>query len=399
MRSSDLNEALKGLKVVEIGNILAGPFCGTLMADFGAEVIKVEPPKVGDLLRNMGRIKDLWFAVEGRNKKTVTLNLKEKRGKELLIELLKDADVLIENFRPGVFKKLGFTWEMLHELNPRLIFMSSSGFGQTGPYSHRPGFDRIGLAMGGLMHITGFPDGPPVKPGLSVADFMTALFGVSGVMFAVYSRDVVGTGVGQRIDCCLTETTLRILESIIAEYSYDGFVRNRVGNGTLVTIPSGHFLTKDDKYLVLAVAGDKVFSTFAKAIGREDLLEDENYSTAKGRMKNRDEINKIAEKWIQEHTIDECLATLGDDVPNCKVYTVEDIVKDPHFAFREDIIKVPTKKFGEINMQGIVPKMSATPGEVKWAGAELGEYNKEIYCGKLTLSEKEFEKLQADGVI
>jgi crotonobetainyl-CoA:carnitine CoA-transferase CaiB-like acyl-CoA transferase len=396
---SELKAALEGLKVVEVGNILAGPFCGTLLADFGAEVIKVEPPDEGDLSRNMGRIKDLWFAVEGRNKKTVSLNLKSKRGKELLIELLKDADVLVENFRPGVFAKLGFTWEMLHEINPRLIFMSSSGFGQTGPYSHKPGFDRIGLAMGGLLHVTGFPDGAPIKPGLSVADFMTAMFGAIGVMFAVYNRDVVGTGVGQRIDCCLTETTIRILESIIAEYSYDGFVRNRVGNGTLVTIPSGHFLTKDNQYLVLSVAGDKVFSLFAKGIGRDDLLQSEEYSTAKGRMRNRDEINKIAEDWAKAHTIDECLAALGDDVPNCKVYTVEDILKDPHFASREMIIDVPTKKFGTIKMQGIVPKMSGTPGEVKWAGPAIGEFNEEVYCGKLRLSREELEKLKADGVI
>ena len=394
-----MKEALQGLKVVEVGNILAGPFCGTMMADFGAEVIKVEPPKEGDLIRNMGRVKNLWFAVEGRNKKTVTLDLKAPRGKEILIELLKDADVLIENFRPGAFERLGFTWDKLHEINPRLIFMNASGFGQTGPYSHKPGFDRIGLAMGGLLHVTGFPDGAPIKPGLSVADFMTAMFGVIGVMFAVYNRDVIGTGLGQRIDCCLTETTLRILESIIAEYTYDGFVRNRVGNGTLVTIPSGHFLTKDNQYLVLSVAGDKVFSLFAKGIGREDLLESAEYNTAKGRMKNRDEINKIAEDWAKEHTIDECLAALGDDVPNCKVYTVEDIMQDPHFKFRENIVKVPTKKFGEISMQGIVPKMSGTPGEVKWAGAELGEYNEEIYCGRLKLSKEELEKLRADGVI
>ena len=394
-----LKEALEGLKVVEVGNILAGPFCGTLLADFGAEVIKVEPPHEGDLSRTMGRIKDMWFAVEGRNKKCVTLNLKTPRGKELLLELLKDADILIENFRPGAFERLGFTWEKLHEMNPRLIFLSASGFGQTGPYSHRPGFDRIGLAMGGFLHVTGFPDGPPIKPGLSVADFMTAMFGAIGVMFAVYHRDVIGTGLGQRIDCCLTETMIRTQESIIAEYSYDGFVRNRVGNGTLVTIPSGHFLTKDNQYLVLTVTGDKLFSQFAEAIGRKDLLESAEYNTSEGRMRNRDELNKITEDWVREHMIDECLAALGDDFPSCKVYTVEDIMKDPHFAFRENIIKVQTKKFGEISMQGIVPKMSETPGEVKWSGPELGEHNEEVYCGKLKLSKKELEKLQADNVI
>lgn len=394
-----MQEALKGLKVVEVGNILAGPFAGTLMADFGAEVIKVEPPKLGDLSRNMGRIKDMWFQTEGRNKKTISLNLKDKRAKEILTELLKDADVLIENFRPGVFAKMGFTWESLHELNPRLVFMSSSGYGQTGPYSHKPGFDRMGLAMGGLLHVTGFPDGAPIKPGLSVADFMTAMFGVIGIMFAVYNRDVIGTGLGQRVDCCLTESTLRILESIITEYSYDGTIRNRVGNGTFVTIPSGHLLTKDNQYLALSVAGDNVFAAFARGIGRADLLESEEYSTPSGRMRNRDEINKIAEDWARVHTIDECLAALGDEVPNCKIYTVADILQDPHFKARDIIVDVDTKKFGKLKMQGIVPKMSGTPGAVKWAGPEIGEYNEEILCGRLKISKEELIKLEADGVI
>jgi crotonobetainyl-CoA:carnitine CoA-transferase CaiB-like acyl-CoA transferase len=392
-------KALEGLKVVEVGNILAGPFAGTLMADFGAEVIKVEPPKEGDLMRNMGRIKDLWFAVEGRNKKSVTLNLKEKRGKEILIELLKDADVLIENFRPGVFKKLGFTWEMLHDLNPRLVFYSASGYGQTGPCSHKPGFDRIGLALGGFLHVTGFPGEPPIKPGVSVADFMTAMFGTIGIMFAIYHRDVIGTGLGQRIDGCLTETTLRMMESIIAEYSYDGSIRNRVGNGTLVTIPSGHFLTKDDQYFVLSVAGDKVFEQFAKGIGREDLLQSEEYRTAKGRMKNREEINQIAEDWCRAHTIEECMAAMGDEVPNCKVYTAADIVKDPHFAAREALIQVPTKKFGVLTMQNVTPKLSDTPGKVEWAGPELGANNEEIYLEKLKMTKEELAKLQANGVV
>lgn len=394
-----MKQALEGLKVVEVGNILAGPFCGTMLADFGAEVIKVEPPKEGDLMRGMGRIKDLWFCVEGRNKKTVSLNLKDPRGKELLLALLKDADVLVENFRPGVFAKLGFTWEKLHEHNPRLIFMSSSGYGQTGPYSHRPGFDRIGMAMGGLLHITGFPDGPPIKPGLSLADFITALFGCIGVMFAVYSRDVVGTGQGQRVDCALTESMLRILESVLVEYNLEGYVRNRVGNATFVTIPSGHFLTKDDQYLVLTVAGDKVFADFARAIGRADLLESEEYRTAVGRMRNMNELNKIAAEWARAHTIEECMAALGEEIPNCKVYTAADIMKDPHFAEREMFVTVPTKKFGEITMQGITPKMSGTPGQVKWAGPAIGAFNEEIYCGKLNLSKEEYEKLKAEGVI
>jgi crotonobetainyl-CoA:carnitine CoA-transferase CaiB-like acyl-CoA transferase len=190
-----------------------------------------------------------------------------------------------------------------------------------------------------------------------------------------------------------------MMESIIAEYSYDGTIRNRMGNGTTVTIPSGHFLTKDDEYLVFTVSGDKLFAQFAKSIGREDLLQSEEYSTAKGRMKNLEEINKIAADWARAHTIDECMAALGDEVPNCKVYTAADIVKDPHFAAREALITVPTKKFGDIRMQGITPKLSGTPGEVKWAGPELGSNNDEIYCGKLKLSKEELQKMETDGVI
>lgn len=392
-------QALEGLKVVEVGNILAGPYCGTLMADFGAEVIKVEPPEAGDLMRGMGRIKDIWFAVEARNKKNVTLNLKDERGKQIFTELLRDADIIIENFRPGVFAKLGFSWEKLQEINPRLIYVCASGFGQTGPHAHKPGLDRIGLALGGFLQVTGFPDGPPVKPGVSVADFMTGMYGCIGAMFAVYNRDVRGTGKGQMIDCCLTETTIRMMESIIAEYSYDGTIRQRTGNGVAVTIPSGHFLTKDGEYLVMTVVGDKVFNEFAKAIGRADMLENPNYNTAIARMKHRDEINKIAEDWAREHTIEECLAALGDEVPSCKVFNVADVMNYEQFKFRESIIKVKTKKFGEISMQNVTPKMSGTPGQVKWAGEELGRFNEEIYCGKLGISAEQLQQYKNEGVI
>lgn len=395
----NLKQALEGLKVIELGNILAGPFCGTLMADFGAEVIKIEPPEVGDLMRDMGRISEIWFAVEARNKKNITLNVKHKQGKELLAKLLSDADIVIENFRPGVFAKLGFSWERLQEINPRLIYVCASGYGQTGPYSRRPSLDRVGLATGGLLHVTGFPDGAPVKPGVSVGDFMTAMFGCIGAMFAVYNRDVLGSGKGQMIDCCLSETALRIQESIIAEYSYDGTIRERIGNATLVTSPAGHFLTKDNQYLVLTVVGDKVFSLFAKAINREDLLENPKYNNPAGRMTYREELNKIAEDWALLHTLDECLNALGEEVPCSRVFNVEDIMNFEQFKFREDIIQVATKKFGKLSMQSVVPKMSETPGQVKWAGEELGRFNEEIFCEKLGLSSQDLRDLKTNGVI
>ena len=394
-----MNEALKGIKVVEVANILAGPVCGTLMADFGADVIKVEPPKNGDLIRNMGRIKDMWYAVEGRNKRSVTLNLKDDRGKEILEELIKGADILIQNFRPGAFERLGFTWERIQEINPRIVYVCASGYGQTGPNSYKPGFDRIGLALGGFLHVTGFEDGPPIKPGISVADFMTAMLGCIGAMFAIYNRDIVGTGKGQMVDCCLTETTLRFMESIIAEYSYDSTVRNRMGNGTKVTIPSGHFLTKDDEYLVLSVAGDKIFANFANAIGREDMIEDPRYKTGISRLNHINEINLICEDWVRNHTIDECLEAFGDKIPNCKVYTVEDIMKDEHFKERNAIVEVETEQFGTISMQNVTPKMSGTPGRVKWAGTTLGKYNDQVYLNELNIAVDRYEMLKMDGVI
>jgi len=391
-------QALEGLKVVEVGNILAGPWCGTLMADFGAEVIKVEPPEEGDLMRGMGKVKDLWYCVEGRNKKNITLNLKEEKGKQILKDLIKDADVLVENFRPGVFGKLGFSWEVLHELNPRLVYVCASGYGQTGPESHKPGFDRIGLARGGFLETNGFPDGPPMKPGVSACDFYTAMFGCIGAMFAIYSRDVLGTGKGQMIDCCLTESALRIQESIIAEYSYDGSVRTRMGNATNVTIPSGHFLTKDNKYLVLTVSGDKLFKKFAEAVGKPELLDNPEYKTGPLRTKNKDELNEIAAQWARANNIDDCLAALGDEIPCCKVSNVEDIMKDEHFKARNAIIQVATEKFGTISMQGVTPKMLGTPGEVKWAGAPIGKFNEEIYT-RLGYTKDQIKEMEASGVI
>jgi crotonobetainyl-CoA:carnitine CoA-transferase CaiB-like acyl-CoA transferase len=391
-------QALEGLKVVEVGNILAGPWCGSLMADFGAEVIKVEPPKVGDLMRGMGRIKDLWYCVEGRNKKNITLNLRDPKGKEIFKDLIKDADVLIENFRPGVFKKLGFGWEALNEWNPRLVYVCASGYGQTGPESHKPGFDRIGLARGGFLEVTGFPGEPPVKPGISACDFYTAMFACIGAMFAIYNRDVVGTGKGQMIDCCLTESALRLQESILAEYSYDGSIRTRIGNGTNVTVPSGHFLTKDNRYLVLSVSGEKLFKKFAEAAGMPDLAEKPEYATGPLRTEHRDEINEIAAKWAREHTIEECMEALGDEVPNCKVYNVEDIMKDEQFKARNAIIEIPTEQFGVISMQNVTPKMQRTPGKVKWAGAPLGKFNEEIYT-RLGYTPEQLEEMEAAGII
>lgn len=392
-------QALEGLKVVEIGNVIAGPWCGSMLADFGARVIKIEPPGTGDMIRGMGRVKDLWFAVEARNKMNVTLNLKDEKGKEILWRLLEDADVLIENFRPGVFRRLGFTWEEMHRRNPRLIYTVASGYGTTGPYAHKPGFDRMGLAQGGFLEVTGYPDTPPVKPGISVADFYTAMFGCMATMFAIYSRDIIGTGEGQMIDCCLTESVLRLQESIIAEYSVDGTIRTRIGNGTMVTAPSGHFLTRDGRYLALSISGDKLYRACMERIGRDDMNQVERYRTGPGRTAHREEINDVFAQWALEHTIDECLEALGDDIPNCRIYNVADIMQDPQFKFRNAIVDVETKKFGTVKMQSIVPKMSGTPGEIRWAGQELGAFNREVFGALLGYSDAELAEMKESGTI
>ena len=394
-----MDTALKGLKVVEVGNILAGPFVGTMLGDFGAEVIKVEPPKTGDLMRNMGRIKDFWYCVEGRNKKDITLNLKTAEGKDLLWKLIKDADILVQNFRPGVFDRLGFTWEKLQEVNPRLVYVVASGYGSTGPKAKLPGMDRIGLAAGGFLQVTGFPDMPPIKPGISTADFFCALFGVSGAMFAIYSRDVLGTGRGQKVDCCLTESMLRLQESIIAEYSYDGAIRERIGNAALVTVPSGHFLTKDNKYLVVTVSGDKLFKKCMELMGREDLITDPRCINGGERTKNRDFLNNMMAEWVKAHTIEECINTFGDEVPNCKVYNAKDIVEDEHFKTRNMIVDVPTDKFGVIKMQNAVPQMSGTPGKIQFAGKPLGYFNEEILGERYGLSKEKLAEYKEKGII
>lgn len=397
-----MRQALEGLKVVEVGNILAGPWCGSMMADFGARVIKVEPPKDGDLMRNMGRFKNLWFQVDNRNKMTVTLNLKEEQAKKMLWELLSDADVLIENFRPGVFSRLGFSWEKLHTHNERLVYVVSSGYGQTGPYSPRPGFDRMGLAMGGFLEITGYPDTPPVKPGISAADFYTAMFACMGAMFAIYNRDQGGTGKGQVVDCSLSESVLRLQESILAEYSYDGSVRTRIGNGTTLSAPSGHFETKDGKYLALSILHGKMFKQWAEAIDRRDLAENPKYQTGSGIAGDRDKINGACADWVKQHTIEECLEILGPngkDLPASRIYNVEDIMKDEHFKARNAIIEVETKEFGKIKMQNVCPILSATPGEVKWPGADLGEYNKTVFGELLGYTDEQLAMFKDQGIV
>ena len=393
---------LDKIKILELGQVLAAPFCDVLLADFGAEVIKVEIPGVGDNLRKMGPVVDgrsLWFSVENRNKKCITLNLKSKKGKELLCELIKKVDVITENFKPGTLEKLGFDWEKIHEINKRAILVRISGYGQTGPYGSAYGYDRIGLAMGGLTYISGFPDKPPVRPGVSLADYLTGYTAALAIMISIYHRDVQGAGVGQEIDIGLYEPVFRILEFTALNYSLTGTVRERIGNAFPATVPSGHFQTKDGKWVSLAVGNDRIFERFVKCIGREDLLDRPEYKTNIDRMRNRTELDQITADWILEHTAEECFCVFGDNVPIGPIHSIADIFKDPHYNARGNIVDVEDKLWNRVKIQGVVPSMSLTPGDIKWLGPELGEHNYEIYSQILGLTVDEIDELKKEEVI
>lgn len=394
-----MESALKGLRVIDMGHVVAGPFCAALFADFGADVIKLETPGRGDEYRYMGQTAGTSFAVEGRNKRAITLNLRTKKGKELLRELLRSTDILIQNYRPGTMEKLGFGWEELQKINKKLILVSISGFGQTGPYSQNPGYDSIGMAVGGLIYVTGDPNGAPMRPGLVVGDYVTGLMAAVGTMFAVYYRDVVGTGIGQHVDASLYESVFRMMESTAVEYSISGKVRERIGNGHRATVPSGNFQTKDNKWLTISVGNNSLFKAFVDCIGRSDLLEHKQYSTAIERANNREEIENIARKWIYEHSLQDCMEVFGGKIPCAPIYSIADIFNDSHYKERNAIIEIVDKNFGKISMQNAFPKLSITPGMVKWSAPELGEHNAEVYKELFGFDEETINILKTEGVV
>jgi crotonobetainyl-CoA:carnitine CoA-transferase CaiB-like acyl-CoA transferase len=393
---------LKNIKVLELGHVLAVPFCGALLADFGADVIKVEMPGAGDGLRHMGPMVDdrsLWFCTENRGKKCVTLNLKAKKGKEMLTELIKNSDVILENYKPGTIAKLGFSWEEIHKINPKVILLQISGYGQTGPQSNRLGYDRIGLGVGGLTYITGEPDGEPTKPGNSMADYLAGYSAALGIMMAIHDRDLNKTGLGQKLDISLYDTVFRVSEFNALNYHLTGAVRERTGNTFVATIPGGHFLTKDAKWISLSVGNDRLFKKLCECLDREDFLERPEFATNSLRSENRKEIDDYCTKWISEHTREECLDILAGNVPIGQINSIADIFEDPQFEARKNFAYVQDDKWGEVKIQGTVPNMSRTPGEVKWLGPDLGQHNEEIYSDLLGLTSEEIKKLKEEEVI
>ena len=395
-------KALAGVRVLDFATVLAGPLCAGLLAEFGAEVIKVEQPGVGDTLRQVQPTLDgtaLWWAVEARNKRSITLNLRVPEGQELARRLIAISDVVVENFLPGTMAKWNLSYEQIREVNPRIVMASVSGFGQTGPYHKKPAYDRVAVAMGGWASVTGDPDRPPGRPGFAVVDYATGVFSALGVLTALYNRDAQG-GTGQHVDASLIDTALRMSEDLVSVYDRLGIARGRVGNRHPALAPGDHFQTRDGGYISMNAGSARMFPRLANLIGLPDLVTDPRFATPEARAKNTDAIHEIVAAWILQYDRDEAVRRLEEaGLPVGPIYTAEDIVRDPHFVEREMIIEVDDPAIGPTKMQGITPKLSETPGRVERGAPLLGEANREAYGGLLGLSDAELEHLAAAGVI
>jgi len=392
--------ALEGVRVIEMGQLIAGPFAGKTLGEFGADVIKIEAPGTGDPLRNWRLIKDgtsVWWQVSSRNKRSIALDLRSAEGQDLARRLIADADVLIENFRPGTLEGWGLGWETLSALNPGLVMLRISGYGQTGPYRDLPGFGAIGEAMGGLRHLTGEPGRVPVRVGVSIGDTLAALHGTLGVLTALYHRKVNG-GVGQVIDVALHEAVFNVMESLIPEYSAFGAVREAAGSALPGIAPSNAYKCSDG-YVLVAGNGDSIFKRLMESIGRNDLARAPDLASNAGRVARVAEIDAAIEHWTQTRTVADVLAALGAArVPTGKVYTAKDIHEDPHYRAREMILRQPTRDGYELDVPGIVPKLSATPGNVRSSAPHLGDDTDGVLA-ELGLSSDDIAALRVKGVV
>ena len=391
--------ALKGLRVVELGQLLAGPFCGQLLGDMGAEVIKVEPPDAGDPMRVWGQGEEkVQWEVIARNKKSVSANLRIPEGQALVRQLIGKADILVENFKPGTMEKWGFSPEALLAEHPGLIIARMSGYGQTGPYSDRAGFGGIGEAMGGWRYIVGEPDRSPSRMGISIGDTLTATYGCMGVLAALHHRSV--TGHGQVIDAALYESVLQVMEGLVPEYDHSGFIRERSGSILPGIAPSNVYICKDGEYMIGANK-DSLWQRLAEAMGMPDLGTDPRFATHLARGHNQFELDDIINAWAATLTVDEVDALMiAYSIPAGRVYRAPEMLEDPHFQAREAIIEVETERYGKLKMQGAFPKMSATPSSVRSpAPSIVGQHNAEIYGGLLGMDIAELDQMKAAGAI
>jgi formyl-CoA transferase len=371
-----MTKPLESLKVVELGQLIAGPFAGKFFSEFGAEVIKIEPPE-GDPLRKWRRLHhgtSLWWYVQNRNKKSVTANLRTPEGQEVVRRIVQGADVVIENFRPGTLEKWGLGYERLAADNPGLVMLRLSGFGQTGPYRDRAGFGAVAESMGGLRYVTGYPDRPPVRPNLSIGDALASLHGVIGVMMALHHRNVNG-GRGQVVDVALYEAVFNMMEGALPEYDLYEEVRERSGSNLTGIVPSNTYMTRDSQHVVIGANADSIFKRLMKVIGREDLADDPSLADNAGRAKRAEELDAVIGAWTAKYAAADVVKTLNEaQVPNGKIYSVADIARDAQYLARDMIRQIRLKDGTPLRVPGIVPKLSATPGDIEWNGPELGEH-------------------------
>ncbi len=404
-RDPRLKGPLAGLRVIEMGQLLAGPFTAARLADFGAEIIKIEPPGKGDPMRDWGhhRYKDqgLWWPILARNKKSVTANLREPRGQELVRRLVEKADALVENFKPGTLERWGLGPDELHAINPGLVIARISGYGQTGPYSQRPGFASVGEALGGLRYINGHPNQPPPRNGISLGDTLTGLFAAQGVLMALYQRDALGGGKGQVIDAAIYESCFSMMESALAEYDKVGVVREPSGTGLANVAPSNIYPTSEGKWVIIAANFDPMFVRLCAAMGQPELATDERFSTHLARGNNCEELDGLIADWTSKRSASEVTDILNEhNVVVGPIYSIADIAKDPHFAARNMVQRVADPRFGELAVPGIAPQLSASNCEIAWLGrSEPGADNSEIYGELLQISDEELAGLKNDGIV
>ncbi len=393
---------LAGLRLIGMGTLLAGPFCGQLMGDFGAEVIKIEPPGQGDPMREWGREKahgmSLWWPVVARNKKSVTLNLREAEGQAIARDLIAKADFLLENFRPGTLERWNLSYAELQKINPRLIMIRVSGFGQTGPYAKRAGFGAVGEAMGGLRYVCGDPATPPSRMGISIGDSLAATFACVGALSALYYRE--RTGQGQVVDSAIYEAVLNMMESLITEYDKTGYVRERTGAVLPNVAPSNVYPTRDGGMILIAANQDTVFGRLTEAMGKPELSKDERYATHTARGARQKELDDLISDWtrtIDADSLEKLMEEFG--IPSGKIYRTPEMLEDAHFRAREAIVKTMHPKFGELRMQNVAPKLSATPGGIHSPAPDLGQHSDEIYSSLLNFDAARIADLRARGII
>ena len=393
--------ALADLRVIEMGQLLAGPFCGQLMADFGAEVIKVEAPGVGDPMREWGQKVDgvgLWWPVVARNKKSVEIDLRRPEGQDLVRRLVAEADILLENFRPGTLEKWGLGYDALAAINPRLVMVRVSGFGQTGPYAQKAGYGSVGEAMGGMRYVVGDPSTPPSRSGISIGDTLAATFACLGAMMALHAREL--TGRGQVVDSAIYEAVLAVMEALVTEYDKAGYIRERTGAILPRIAPSNVYPTKDGIYVLIAANMDSVFKRLCDAMGRPELATDPRYATHVARGENQGELDRLIADWTVTLGREELGRLLDEQgVPRGDIYRAPEMLEDAHFKARQAIVDVIHPRLGTLKMQNVVPRLSDTPGRVATPGPALGQHNGDILGGLLGIAPAELGTLAEAGVI